>query len=84
MIRLLLQKQSDLGLHCLSRCVWQATRLSVRSLKAFTVYIITQYFMSLLYLGLIKISILNKWSGREIILIKTSTLMGPYAGNLLK
>ena len=29
LIRLLLQKQSDLGLHCLSRLVWQAT--SVRN-----------------------------------------------------
>ena len=55
MSRLLLRKQSDLGLHCLSRLVWQATRLSVWSLKAFTVDIMTQYFMSLLYLGLINL-----------------------------
>ena len=36
MIRLLLQKQSDLGLHCLPMPFWQAT--SVWNFRTFTVY----------------------------------------------
>ena len=34
MIRLLLKKQSALGMHCLSRSFWQAT--AVRSFRIFT------------------------------------------------
>ena len=38
LIRLLLKKQSDLGLHCLSRPFWQATSVqNLRSGKACTV-----------------------------------------------
>ena len=38
LIRLLLQKQSDLYLHCSSRPFWQAT--SVQNFRTFTVYLI--------------------------------------------
>ena len=38
MIRLHLQKQSNIGLHCLSRPLWQAT--SVRNFRTSTVYIL--------------------------------------------
>ena len=34
-VRLLLQKQSDLGLHCLSRPFWQAT--SVQNFRTLTI-----------------------------------------------
>ena len=41
LIRLLLQKQSDLSLHCLSRTFWEAT--SVQNFRIFTVIIL--FFM---------------------------------------
>ena len=43
LISLLLQKQSDLGLHCLSRPLWQAT--SVQNLSTFTVYLKSSLYM---------------------------------------
>ena len=42
MIRLLLQKQSDLGMHCLPRSFWQAT--SVQNFRTFTVLIGNECF----------------------------------------
>ena len=38
LIRLLLKKQSDLGLPCLSRLLWQAT--TVRNFRTFTIHAI--------------------------------------------
>ena len=44
LIRLLLQKQSDLGLHCLSRLFWQAT--SVLNFRTYTIHDTALYLHS--------------------------------------
>ena len=67
MIRLLLKKQSDLGIPCLSRAFWQIT--SVRNFRTVTVFIeYCNHFGMTLHLWLYNLFASSEGSGQTVLL----------------